>query len=120
MTFFYDIKDKSEFLRIKGLLIGRANALGFGPDYKDYLGQLEIEIDEYNDAEEYNHQTAFGINNWPKLNCGKWIADKKGVRKKNAKIISEKPIFFCNLPYIFLPPYKLHYNLSLLLALVLL
>ena len=41
----YDIKDKSEFLRIKGLLIGRANALGFGPDYKDYLGQLEIEID---------------------------------------------------------------------------
>ena len=82
----YDIKDKSEFLRIKGLLIGRANALGFGPDYKDYLGQLEIEIDDYNEAEEYNHQTAFGINNWPKLNCGKWIADKKGVRKKNAKI----------------------------------
>lgn len=84
----YEIKDKSEFLRIKGLLIGRASQLGYGPDYKEYINALEIDIDDYNDAENYDHQTAFSLDGWEHLNCGKWIADKKGIRKKGAKIFA--------------------------------
>ncbi len=82
----YKIENKSELLRIKGLLQSRANKLDIGPDFKEYVSQLETEIDEWNDSQDYSHRTAFGIDGWKSLNCGVWIADRKGVRKKTAKL----------------------------------
>jgi len=84
----YDIKNKSEFMRLKGLLQSRASKLGAGPDFKAFITQLEIDIDEYNDAADYDKQTNFGIDGWEHLNCGQWIADKKGIRKKGAKVFA--------------------------------
>ena len=79
-------ESRSEFLRIKGLIQGRANKLGFGPDFKEYIRSAEEELDEYNGTEEFSGKTAFGLDGWESLNCGAWIADKKGVRKKGAKV----------------------------------
>ena len=81
----YDISDRSEFLRLKGLLQNRANKLGTGPNFKIFIEELEKYTDEYNDAQEFEKQTNFGIDGWEHLNCGQWIADRKGVRKKGAK-----------------------------------
>lgn len=79
-------ESRSEFLRIKGLIQGKANKLGIGPDFKEYLQTIEEELDEYNGTEEFSGKTAFGLDGWESLNCGAWIADKKGVRKKGAKV----------------------------------
>ena len=76
----------SEYLRIKGLIQNRANKFGIGPAYKEYLQSLEEELDEYNGTDEFSGKTAFGLDGWESLNCGAWIADKKGVRKKGAKV----------------------------------
>ena len=76
----------SEYLRIKGLIQNRANKFGIGPAYKEYLQSLEEELDEYNGTEEFSGKTSFGLDGWESLNCGAWIADKKGVRKKGAKV----------------------------------
>ena len=76
----------SEYLRIKGLIQNRANKFGIGPAYKEYLQSLEEELDEYNGTDEFSGKTSFGLDGWESLNCGAWIADKKGVRKKGSKV----------------------------------
>lgn len=76
----------SEYLRIKGLIQNRANKFGIGPAYKEYLQSLEEELDDYNGTDEFSGKTSFGLDGWESLNCGAWIADKKGVRKKGAKV----------------------------------
>ena len=77
--------DKAEMRRLKGLILNRANKLGIGADYKEYLSDTEDVIDEYNDTEEFTHKTAFNLDGWESLNCGQWIADRKGIRKRKAK-----------------------------------
>ena len=79
-------ESRSEYLRIRGLIQGRANKLGMGPDFKEYLRSIEEELDEYNGTDEFSGKTSFGLDGWESLNCGAWIADKKGVRKKGAKV----------------------------------
>ena len=80
----------SERLRIKGLAIRRAAELGFGPEYKEYLSELEAEQDDYNDTDKFTKTTNFGIEGWQSLNCGDWIADRKGIRKKKAKLYASR------------------------------
>ena len=84
----YELEDKSEFLRLKGLLVSRAKRLGCAPDFKSYLSELEARLDSLNDSEDYAHQTNFGVTGMESLNCGNWIADRKGIRKKNAKLFA--------------------------------
>ena len=77
--------DKAERRRLKGLIQNRANKLGIGAEYKEYLSDTEDIIDDYNDSEEFTHQTSFGLDGWAQLNCGQWIADRKGIRKRISK-----------------------------------
>lgn len=86
----YAIESRSEFHRVKGLILNRARALDIGAEYKVYLESVESDLDEYNDTAEFNHTTSFGIDGWQSLNCGQWIADRNGIRKKTSKLFASR------------------------------
>lgn len=86
----YAIESRSEFHRVKGLILNRARALDIGAEYKAYLESVESDLDEYNDTAEFNHTTNFGLDGWQSLNCGQWIADRNGIRKKTSKLFASR------------------------------
>lgn len=86
----YAIESRSEFHRVKGLILNRARALDIGAEYKAYLESVESDLDEYNDTAEFNHTTNFELDGWQSLNCGQWIADRNGIRKKTSKLFASR------------------------------